>query len=481
VTTLPTVRRQILTAAEGLASAGHRRERLRPLLGWALAAASLAVVAVVVIAIGRVRHETAAPTPSTRTSGGPGLAAPVLKPGQAWLYTEIEQQVTPWRPGDRSKEPSMAITASTHAAVIQQAVLSSWVLPSGDMSGDGHVLEHSRFIGSAAERSVWRADGSRPLVSLAPGRFHTVEHGFDVGDRAFTYAQLLRFPADARTLFGRPTANEFDEIDDIFVDTPLPPAARAAVFGVLVRLPGVLHLGSVRDPLGRSGVGFALHDPALPQRLELIFDPRTKALLASETVLLRSTGVAGIGAGYPVSWDAYVRSKAVPAAQVPPVTPPPCLFGVVQLTLGPLLSMQTGEHAYLFALTDRSNSPCTLRGYPHVTLSHDGRALPFVYRQGGGRYVSARKPRAVTLQPGQKAYFLVAKYRCDGKTAAPATAMNVGGARLGGGETIDLAPLHITDLDYCAHYPGDAKVDPGNYITVSPTERTVSAALAPPP
>jgi hypothetical protein len=47
--------------------------------------------------------------------------------------------------------------------------------------------------------------------------------------------------------------------------------------------------------------------------------------------------------------------------------------------------------------------------------------------------------------------------------------------------SFDFGPLHIADLDYCSRYRGDQKVDPGNYVTVSPIERTPAATLAPAP
>jgi hypothetical protein len=61
----------------------------------------------------------------------------------------------------------------------------------------------------------------------------------------------------------------------------------------------------------------------------------------------------------------------------------------------------TGEHAMLFALTNRGSLKCMVRGYPRVTLfDASGQALPFRYGHGGGSYVSSRKPLTVTLAPG---------------------------------------------------------------------------------
>lgn len=500
MTTLPTVRRQLVNAAEGIATARHPREHLRPLLGWALAAASLAVVAVVVIAIGSVRHETPTPTSSAPASDGPGLAAPVLKPGQAWYFTSITEQTTGWAPASGFDQPGRAdgsLAASTRAATVTRAGADSWVLQGGNERGDTHPLGRARFLGSARDRALWIDEGSRSSVTLGTGPSETFQAGFQVGDRQLSYEQLLHFATDqsvVRRMFGGPPAQlQLTQIGQAFEYTPLPPAARATLLDLLAHLPGIEHVGTVRDPLGRPGIGFATAVPvglrapliggsSLPQRHELIFDPTTKALLADETVLLTSTRVPGIGAGYPVSWTAYLSSRAVAVKQVK-ITPPPCQQGSVQLEAEPQgLSGQLGEHAYLFTLTNQyGNAACTLTGYPSVGLSHDGRPLRFVYRDGSGPYVTARRPKTVTLRPLAHAYFVVAKYRCDGKIASVATDMNVGRIGLGGLATIELSANHITDLDYCARYPGDARTDPGNYVTVSPIERTVSATLAPPP
>lgn len=499
MTTLPTVRRQIVHAAEARAAAGKRRSpRARPLFGWAFAIAGVAVVAAVVVAIGQVRHATpnAPPSPST-ASGGRGLAAPVLRPGQAWYYTAIEQQTTPWQPPSSTNQvtpPSTIVNASTHAVVIDGARSRNWILQTGDGRGAERALGKPRFVGSPSERALWVADGSRPELVIATGSSTTSANGFQVGDRTLRYAQLLRFPHDPQTLFKPPAANELNEIGQAFQYAPLPPAARSALVHLLAGIGGVQHLGTVRDPLGRSGVGFAITVPAgalpgavvrhpgvpLRQRTELIFDPTTDALLATEDVLLQASPVHGIGVGYPISWTAFVGSRAEPASRVPKAPLLPCQQGSVQLEADPQpVSGQTGEHAYLFELTNQyGNSACTLDGYPNVSLSHDGRPLHFVYRRGGGRYVTARKPTTVTLKPFGHAYFVVAKYRCDGRIASAATVMYISRIGLGGAAEVELAANHITGIDYCARYPGDQKVDPGNYVTVSPIEPTPAATLA---
>ena len=157
----------------------------------------------------------------------------------------------------------------------------------------------------------------------------------------------------------------------------------------------------------------------------------------------------------------------------------PCAAGAVRLSLFSPVSPMTGEHAYLFALTDRSAAACTLHGYPRVTLAYAKGTLPFVYRSGGGQFVTRRKPSTVTLRSGSRAYFEVAKYRCD--TGASHAAIKMFVSHIGTGAlTLDLRSLGISDLQYCRRSPGTNQTDPGNYVTVSPIESSAGAAAAAP-
>jgi hypothetical protein len=510
MTVLPTVREQVLSAADRLASdtGSHhltvsldRRVGGRPRTSaLVVAIASIALVAVVVFAIARGH------SPKTKraevAASGPGLVAPVLGRGAAWYVFAITQNTSPWQPPSTFNQlapPPTTVNASTHAVVVTRVEDINWTFRSGDGRGDTRQVGKPRFIGSPRQRAIWRSEGSHPLLVFASGLSTRHQHGFQIGDRTFAYAQLLRLPTDPAAVMRLfpptpqlPVANQASEITTAIEQTPLPPAARAALFNALAQLHGVQSLGTVRDPLGRRGIAFATTTPGertppigprseagapLPLRNEWIFDPQTKGLLASETLLLKASPTPGIGIGYPTTWTAYVTSKAVPAATVPPVAPPSCPPGSVQLGLGPPVSPQTGENAYLFTVTNRSSAPCTLDGYPRVILTHNSHSLPFVYRDGGGQYVTSRKPRAVTLRPNTAAYFLVAKYRCDNKTLAAATTIEIAHLGIGGIATVNLSSRGITNLGYCQRAPTGPRVDPGNYITVSPTEPTAGATF----
>ena len=156
---------------------------------------------------------------------------------------------------------------------------------------------------------------------------------------------------------------------------------------------------------------------------------------------------------------------------------PTCAPDSVRLSLGPRVSPMTGEHADLFVLTDRSPRACALDGYPSVRLNASGRRLPFLYLKGGGLYVTKQLPQAVTLGPMRRAYFLVAKYRCDVGILQAADSAHVQLPPAPGALTIGLVQGG-GGLDYCeSAYPGDQHIDPGNRVTVSPVEASALATF----
>lgn len=161
------------------------------------------------------------------------------------------------------------------------------------------------------------------------------------------------------------------------------------------------------------------------------------------------------------------------AGRVPPAR---CAAGALMLRPGAPVVPMTGEHAVLYVLENRGRAACTVRGYPRVTLDDArGRALPFRYADGGGQYVTSRKPVTVRLAPGAAAYVLVAKYRCD-----LGIARNAGTIRLdlpvAGGRVFDARePVGVPGppgLSYCRGGPGD----PGQLVTISPIEQSGRAA-----
>ena len=153
-----------------------------------------------------------------------------------------------------------------------------------------------------------------------------------------------------------------------------------------------------------------------------------------------------------------------------------CAVDALVLRPGAAVVPMTSEHAMLYVLANRGPLTCTVRGYPQVTLyDAHGRALPFLYADGGSTYVTARKPATVVLAPAALAYVLVAKYRCDLGIAR--TAATIGLTLPTGRSPVFAArePVGVPGppgLSYCRGGPHD----PGQRVTVSPIEPAAQAA-----
>ena len=139
------------------------------------------------------------------------------------------------------------------------------------------------------------------------------------------------------------------------------------------------------------------------------------------------------------------------------------------------LSPATGEHGGIFLLTNGSGSTCGLEGYPRVQLFVEGRPLPFRYKNGGGLYVTTRRPQVILLPPRAHAYFLVAKYRCDLGPASP-SAQKIQVAPPGTSATP--AIRSPSGLEYCrASSHERQRDDPGNTVVVSPVAASPRALI----
>ena len=152
-----------------------------------------------------------------------------------------------------------------------------------------------------------------------------------------------------------------------------------------------------------------------------------------------------------------------------------CPARALVLHPGTFVVPMTGEHAVMYALTNRSPVTCTVHGYPQVVLyDANGRALPFHYATGGGAYVTSSKPVTVVLAHGAAAYVLVAKYRCDLGIVRDATAIQLT-LPAAHGETFaqreDTGIPGPAGLSYCR----GGQHDPGQLVTVSPVEPTARA------
>lgn len=131
----------------------------------------------------------------------------------------------------------------------------------------------------------------------------------------------------------------------------------------------------------------------------------------------------------------------------------------------------TGENAIIFSLSNVGRRPCSLSGYPAVTLlDGHGAAMPFRYTQGQSPYVTHARPASVLLPPTASAYFLVAKYRCDVRVVSQASTIQVS---LGSDRAKLVGPTTggVGILAYCLGEP----TEPGRTVDISPIEATPGA------
>lgn len=145
-----------------------------------------------------------------------------------------------------------------------------------------------------------------------------------------------------------------------------------------------------------------------------------------------------------------------------------CVTSKLTLGQGLYVSPMTGEHAIVFPVTNVGTQPCSLSGYPGVTLlDQHGGVLPFRFTHGQSLYVTHTRPVPVLLRPGASAYFRVAKYRCDlgGDRDARTVQVSLGND---GATLIGRTGSGSEGLTYCL---GGAS-DPGQVVDVSPVEAT---------
>jgi hypothetical protein len=184
---------------------------------------------------------------------------------------------------------------------VNPGVRESWLAPNG--SGYIHERWSKPTFPTAADRQGWIADG-RPQVyppedsaELPPSPRHHLPT-----DPEALYATIH----DEAVGHGNSTdAEMFTLVADALRD-PTSPELRASLYDVAARIPGVELVGPAVDRLGRHGVAVADVDGKIHERHELIFDPRTSALLGEEY-----TQLDGNPYGYPTGTVTGYTSYAV--------------------------------------------------------------------------------------------------------------------------------------------------------------------------
>jgi hypothetical protein len=183
---------------------------------------------------------------------------------------------------------------------------------------------------SAADRSLCDAMPKGAISQPGTSNLWFAPHCFSIGPNNDVNA----LSTDPRTLLvemrradggPRSAGEDFVHVGDFLRETDARPALRAALYRATALIPGVRLLGTVRDHLGRTGLGVAYRNH------ELIFNPRTAALMAEQTI-------GGPG------WTVYLASRVVnrlPRRSPLPLTPPCINYGGF-ITHTPAGDVQTG-------------------------------------------------------------------------------------------------------------------------------------------
>jgi hypothetical protein len=240
--------------------------------------------------------------------------APVLQAGQ-YAYTKSEGAYLNQQ--DRFGHFWGALVRTTREI---------WIAP----DGSGRIRQHSDtpvFLGPG-DRARWKAAGSPPLTELS----ETYDRRFGRGGLAppldidgLRHDELLRLAADPNGLASairalaeknsNPLGYEMLTIvGDILGESAAPPRLRASLYQVAATIPGIELVGTVKDRAGRTGVAVAANRDDL--RHELIFDPKTAALLAQEETLRHRVEWVDAPSGTPIAHTLYLRSEIVRSTKV---------------------------------------------------------------------------------------------------------------------------------------------------------------------
>jgi hypothetical protein len=202
------------------------------------------------------------------------------------------------------------------------------------IGADGSGLLRESFgtatFTSAADRSLCHAMPKGAISQPGASNLWFAPRCFSIGPNNDVNA----LSTDPRTLLvqmrradggPRSAGEDFVHVGDFLRETDARPALRAALYRATALIPRVRLLGTVRDHLGRSGLGVAYRNH------ELIFNPRTAALMAEQTIG---------GPGRTV----YLASRVVnrlPRRSPLPLTPP-CVNYSGSITHTPAGDVQTG-------------------------------------------------------------------------------------------------------------------------------------------
>jgi hypothetical protein len=293
-----------LNAARPIAISRNGRRRSLKFVGVAAMAAAVAVVVPQVLpgGIGKVDPAAAAEFHrlAVRASAATPVAAPT--PGQ-FLYT------------DSVGTTSVTSVYDAHHFFNADYQIHRQIWIGSD--GSGRLKESASHVTfpTTKDYDTWVASGKPNIVG-------------GQSDEMFGRGGLSTGPVNLWTLTTDPTklaaeissrqiesgpagpAEDFVQVGDLLRETDAPPALRAALFEVASQIPGVVLVGSVSTPTGQHGTALAFVKGTSgdwQERDELVFDPTTSALVATEDLSFNTA----TGASKLITWTSYLTSVVV--------------------------------------------------------------------------------------------------------------------------------------------------------------------------
>lgn len=262
--------------------------------------------------------------------GGQGASAAAARVLRAAAHTASLQPVHTLQTGQYAYTKSegayfdeTATAGGTLWGVLVPTTREIWIAPDG--SGRIRQVSDPPSFLAPGDRARWEAAGSPPLSQLSGSDTYDKYFGpgglaFPLDIDGFHQAELLRLATDPAALSSAIRAIAASNpnplgwemltiVSDILGESAAPPQLRAALYQVAATIPGIELVGTVRDRAGRSGIAVAASRSDL--RLELIFDPRTSALLAKEETLRHPVADTTAPAGTPIEYTLYLASGIV--------------------------------------------------------------------------------------------------------------------------------------------------------------------------
>jgi hypothetical protein len=287
-------------------------QRARWFVSTAGVAAVGAVATAVVLAIGTGGAGTASAARLLRQAAVTARAQrslATLEPGQ-YLYTKSTSEYM----------NSVALKSGSYAVMVPY-VREVWLRRDG--TGWVHQTSGAPFFLSEHDRQAWIAAG-RP--ELGAGVMNLPLQNTDAPTAPMASLDLpsdpdalyARLQHDAAGFGSRMYAEMFTIIGDSLRENSTTPAQRAALFEVAARLPGITLIPATTDAAGRREDGVAIDDLQNRERLTLLFDPDSRALLGEEDSLLAGN-FGDYPAGTVIGRAAYLEQAvvdSVPAAVV---------------------------------------------------------------------------------------------------------------------------------------------------------------------